>query len=157
MELVRWQPLSDMVSLREAMDRLFEERFAWPAHTAMHGFETLGLPIDMYQTDEAVVVKATVPGVKPDEIDISITGDTLTIKGETKAEEKVEKENYFRRERRYGTFTRTVVLPDAVETDKAEAAFEDGVLTLTIPKAEEIKPKQIKVKPKTAIEGEKKK
>ena len=119
MELVRWQPLSGMVSLREAMDRLFEERFAWPAHSAMHRFEALGLPIDMYQTDKAVVVKATVPGVKPEEIDISITGDTLTIKGETKAEEEVEKEDYFRRERRYGTFTRTVILPDAVETDKA--------------------------------------
>lgn len=88
------------------------------------------------------------PGVKPEDIDITITGDTLTIKGEVKAEEKVEKANYIRRERRYGAFSRSLTLPTSVVAEKAKAEFENGVLTLTLPKAEEVKPKTIKVKAK---------
>ena len=104
--------------------------------------------VDMYQTDDAVVVKSAIPGIKPEDIDISITGDTLTIKGETRVEEEVNEENYIRRERRYGSFCRSLALPLPVVTDKAEAEFENGVLTLTLPKAEEVKPKAIKIKAK---------
>ncbi|NIO71811.1 MAG: Hsp20 family protein, partial [Anaerolineae bacterium] len=106
------------------------------------------LAVDMYETDEEVVVKTAVPGVKSEDIDVSITGDVLTIKGETKAEEKVEKANYIRQERRYGAFSRSLTLPSTVVADKATAEFENGVLTLTLPKAEEVKPKTIKVKAK---------
>jgi HSP20 family protein len=95
-----------------------------------------------------VVVKTGVAGVKPEEIDITITGDVLTIKGETEAEEKVEKDNYIRQERRYGAFQRSVQLPGSLLTDKAQASFENGVLTLTIPKSEKSKPKTIKVEAK---------
>jgi HSP20 family protein len=102
----------------------------------------------MYETDEAVVVKSGVPGVDPGDIDISVTADTLTIKGETKAEEEVEEESYVHRERRYGAFSRSLTIPVPIQADKAEAEFEDGVLTLTLPKAEEVKPKAIKVKAK---------
>jgi HSP20 family protein len=109
----------------------------------------------MYQTPQAVVVKATVPGVKPEDMEITITGDTLTIKGETKAEKEIKQEDYICQECRYGSFSRTVTLPAGLKTDKAEATFENGVLTLTIPKAEEVKPKSIKVKTKSAIEGKK--
>ena len=109
----------------------------------------------MYQTDENVVIRASVPGVKPEEVDITITGSTLTIKGETRSEQEVKKEDYFRQERSYGAFTRSITLPSSLETDKAEATFENGVLSLTIPKAEAMKPKQIKVKPKGIIEGKK--
>jgi HSP20 family protein len=86
------------------------------------------------------------PGVRPEDVDISITGDTLTIKGETKFETKIEKANYLRQERRYGAFSRTIALPMPVQADRAEAKFKDGVLMLSIPKAEEAKPKTIKVK-----------
>ena len=155
MNLIRWQPFSDMVALRQAMDRLFDDSFVRPSRFAGLFGEGADMPIDMYQTDEDVVVKASVPGVNPEEIDVTIAGDTLTIKGETKTEEEIEKENYFRKERSYGAFSRSILLPSSLQTDKAEASFENGVLTLTIPKAEEAKPKQIKIKPKGVIEGEK--
>jgi len=130
------------------MDRLFEESFVRPraGWLAPLGAETLA--VDMYETDNDVVVKTAVPGVKPEDIDVSITGDVLTIKGETKAEEKIEKANYIRQERRYGAFSRSITLPSTVVADKAAAEFENGVLTLTLPKAEEVKPKTITVKAK---------
>jgi HSP20 family protein len=101
--------------------------------------------VDMYETDDSVVVKSAIPGVKADEIDVSITGDTLTVKAETKKEEEVKRENYLRRERRFGSYCRSVTLPGGLEADQAEADYTDGILTLTFPKAEEIKPKSIKI------------
>ena len=146
--IVRWEPFRDLISLREAMDRLFEESFirpriGWPAPLGAGA-----LAVDMYETDQDVVIKSSVPGVKTDDLDITITGDTLTIKGETKTEEKVERANYIRQERRYGAFCRSLILPTTIVTEKAKAEFENGVLTLTLPKAEEVKPKTIKVKTK---------
>ena len=145
--LIRWEPFSDLISLRDAMDRLFEESFV-----RTRGFPTVfraeGLAIDMYETAGSLVVKTSVPGVKPEDIEITITGSMLTIKGKTKIEEKVEKENYVRQERRYGSFHRSVALPESVVADKAEAVYEHGILTLTIPKSEEAKPKTIKVEAK---------
>jgi len=132
------------------MDRLFEEAFRpsrfWAAEATV--------PVDMYQTPEAVVVKAALPGVKPEEVEITITGNTLTIKGEVKAEQEVKREDYIYQERHYGGFSRSLTLPTGLQVDKAEAVFENGILTLTIPKAEEVKPKTIKVK--KVIEAEKK-
>jgi HSP20 family protein len=152
MSIRRWEPFSELVSLREAMDRLFEEGITRP----QFWWGLTQPPVDMYQTDKDIIVSASIPGVKPEELDISVVGDTLTIKGETKGEEKVERENYFFQERRYGSFTRTLTLPMPVQADKAEAKFENGVLTLTLPKAEQAKAKKIAVKsggqPK-AIEG----
>lgn len=143
-----------MMSLRQAMDKLFEDSFVRPSHLwpELRGGE---LPIDMYQTKDDVVVKATLPGIKPDEVDITITGDTLTIKGEHKEEQEIKKEDYLYKERSYGTFSRSLLIPVQVKSDKAEATFEDGILTLTIPKVEEVKPRQIKVKAKGLIEGKK--
>jgi HSP20 family protein len=133
-----------MMSLRDAMDRMLEERFIRPP--VPFGFFGEGaMAVDMYETDDNVVVKTAIPGVKADEIDVSITGDTLTVKAETKKEEEVERENYLRRERRFGSYCRSVTLPGGLEADKAEADYTDGILTLTFPKAEEIKPKSIKI------------
>jgi HSP20 family protein len=106
------------------------------------------LAIDVYETKDDVVVKAALPGVKPDQVEVTVTGDTLTIKGEMKEDRQVKEENYIRKERRYGAFCRSVVLPGGIKADKADATFEDGVLTLKIPKAEDAKPKTIKVKTK---------
>lgn len=151
--LVRYQPF---IELRRAVDRLFDERFFAPYRLfAFDRSETT--PIDVYQTENEVVIKATVPGVKPEEVDVSITDNILTIKGETKAEEKIERKDYLYQEHRYGMFRRSVALPSGLKTDKAEASFENGILTLTIPKTEEAKPKQIKVKAKAkrASQGKK--
>jgi HSP20 family protein len=148
MSIVRWEPLRDVMSLREAMDRLFEDSFVGRRPREWVSAAESTLAIDMYETEDAAVVKTAVPGVKPDDIDITISGNTLTISGETKEEEEVKEDNYIRRERRYGSFSRSVVLPETLKPDEAEASFEDGILTLTIPKAPEAKPKVIKVKGK---------
>ena len=148
MAIERWQPFSELMSLRQAMDRLFEDSFVRPSRVLTALGEAAAPALDVYQTPNEVVVKAALPGMKPEDINIDITGDTLTIKGETKAEQEIKKEDYLYQERRFGAFSRTVVLPGGLQPDKAEATMEDGVLTLTIPKAEEVKPKAIKVKAK---------
>jgi len=144
-ELVRWSPARDMVTLREAMDRLFEESFLRP--DLFGGGETAAtaLPLDMYETENDVIVKASVPGVKPEDIEVTVTGELLTIKGEFKTEEKTEKRNILRQERRYGSFCRQVALPVGVDSNKAAADFEHGILTLTLPKVEAVKPKTVRV------------
>ena len=147
-QLTRWEPFRDLVSLREAMDRLFEESVIRSEGAALAPRVTGTLALDVYETDNDVVVKASVPGVDPEDLDISITGETLTIKGETRTEEEVEEEDYIYRERRYGAFSRSAAIPTSVEADEAEADFEDGILTLRLPKAEKVKPKAIKVKAK---------
>ncbi|HJX37430.1 MAG TPA: Hsp20/alpha crystallin family protein [Anaerolineae bacterium] len=147
--LGRWEPFRDFMTLREAMDRLFEESFVGPRRRELLPAAEGTLALDIYRTEDAAVVKTAVPGVKPDDLDITISGNMLTISGETREEDEVREENYLRRERRLGSFSRSVVLPEGLELDKAEASFEDGVLTLTIPKAPEAKPKVIKVQSKT--------
>ena len=143
--LVRWEPMGDLVSLRDAMDRMFEEPFFRPlAPFGLWGDGSLA--VDMYETNDSVVVKTAIPGAKGEDIKISVAGHTLSVKAESKAEEKVRRENYLRRERRYGAFHRSVTLPGGLKTDQAEADFTDGILTLTFPKAEEARPKTIKVK-----------
>jgi len=154
MNLIRWEPFREVTSLREAMDRLLEESFVRPPRFWPEP-RTGTVPIDMYQTKDNVVVKASLPDVKPEEVDITISGDILTIKGEHKEEQETKDKDYFCRECRYGAFSRSVTIPVEVKSDKAEAVFENGVLTLTIPKAEKVKPKQIKVKAKGATKERK--
>jgi HSP20 family protein len=100
----------------------------------------------MYETDESVIIKTAIPGVNAEDIEVSVTGETLTIRAETKEEEEVQRESYLRRERRFGSCCRSVTLPGGLEAENAEADYTDGVLTLTFPRAEEVKPKTIKVK-----------
>ena len=142
--IVRWEPFRDVMSLRNAMDRMFEDRFLRPP-VPFGPWAEGSLSVDMYETEDSVVVKAAIPGVQAEEIEVSVTGDTLTIKAETKEEEEVQRESYLRRERRFGSCCRSVTLPGGVEPENAEADYSDGVLTLTFPKAEEVKPKTIKV------------
>jgi HSP20 family protein len=146
--LVRWDPVRDMVSLREAMDRLFEESFVrprgWVAPTG--GVSTLAL--DVFETADDVTVQASIPGIHPEDIDISITGETLTIKGEISEEKEEQEGTYYLRERRFGAFERSITLPTLVNANRAQAEFSNGVLTLTLPKVEEVKPKSIKIKAK---------
>jgi HSP20 family protein len=145
--LIRWDPFRESMSLRTAMDRLFEDSLIRPEAWIVPSPLT-DLAVDVYETKDDVVVKAALVGIKPEDAEITLTGNTLQIRGESKQENEVKAENYIRQERRYGSFSRTLTLPDGLKGDKAEATFENEMLTLRIPKSEEIKPKTIKVKAK---------
>lgn len=144
--LIRWEPAREMMTLRDAMDRLFDDAFTRPLNFAGNNWSVPA--VDMYQTDNEVVVKASIPGVKTDEVQISVTGETLTIKGEVKQKEETKEKAYHIREQRWGSFERTLALPTDVVADKAKAEFENGILTITLPKADEVKPKTITIKTK---------
>jgi len=142
--LIRYDPFREMVSLREAMDQMMESafvrpRFGWLRETAWD------LALDVAEDDEQFVVKASIPGVNPDDIEVTYDANVLTIKGESKEESEVKERNYHLRERRYGSFSRSVSLPASVNPDKIEATYDKGVLTLHLPKVEEAKPRKIKV------------
>lgn len=145
-KLIRWQPMNDMLSLRDAMDRLFED--SWVSSRAWNNVPAAWVEptLDVYETAENVVVKAAIPGVKADDVDITIKGNYLALSGETKEETETKEKNYLRRESRIGAFSRMIELPAGLQTDKADAKFENGVLTITFPKAEQVKPKKIQVK-----------
>jgi len=148
MSIMRRIPTRDLTGVREEMSRLFDDFFTgWPRPE--RGRELLegewAPSTDVAETEEDVVVTAELPGVKQEDVDIIITNDILTLKGEKKEEKEVRKENYHRVERCYGSFRRSVSLPTGVQGDKARASYKDGVLQVTIPKAEGAKPKQIKI------------
>ena len=146
--LTRWEPFREMRRMHDMLDRVMDESLTHKGSGNGNWFEGLA-PIDLYQTDDEVVIEASMPGVQPDDIDISVTGDTLTMRGEVREEKDVEGErDYQLRERRYRRFARSLTLPSTVDADQAEAEIEHGILTLRIPKAEQAKPKQISVKAK---------
>jgi len=144
MAIELWDPFSDAVSLRDAMNSLLQESFVRPTGVAAPS-SSLGMPLDLSETENEFVAKATLPGIKPENVQITVRGDTLTIRGESKAEEERKGEQWHLRERRFGSFQRSVALPTPVDPDAAQAHFEHGVLTLTLPKSESAKPRQIKV------------
>ncbi len=144
--ITRFDPVGEMVSLRSAMDRLFEDSFVSPmGWRTISGGESVMPAIDVHETADDLVVTAVLPGVKPEDVEITMTGQTLTLRGELKADDEVERDQYLYRERRYGSFSRSLQLPVRVEGDQAEATFTDGILRLRIPKAEEVKPRQIRI------------
>jgi HSP20 family protein len=141
-----WDPITDLVTMQQAMDHLFDE--AWERRGAgwRRGERVVALPVDVYSTANELIVQASVPGLNADDVEITIEGDTLTIKGETKS--PLDNVEYHIQERRFGPFGRTLTLNVPVQAEQAEATFDKGVLTLTIPKAEEVRPKVIQVKSK---------
>ena len=142
--LIRYKPDREVMTLRDAMDQLFDEAFTRP-----FDLMTSNLPaVDLYQSDDEVVVKAAMPGIKADEVEISVTGDMLTLKGEMQQKEETKGVSYLIREQRYGSFERSLMLPTQVQSEKAKAEFEDGILTITLPKADQVRPKTITVKAK---------
>ena len=141
--LTRWDPFADM---RTTMDRLFDEGFSRPWRLIPNTNETEAtFPVEVSETDEALEIKASLPGVRPEDVEVTVSNGVLSIKAahEEKTEEK--KKDYYRREIRYGSFHRALSLPVSVDADKAEAKFDNGILQLTLPKAEAVRPKQIKV------------
>jgi HSP20 family protein len=143
--IVRFEPMKEMVRMSDAMDHLFDNIYG-------HGWvdsDLFGSPsVDMYQTENDVIVKASLPGMVADDIQISVVGDVLTLRGEISTDDEVKEAAYHIRERRTGGFSRSFPLPTPVQSDNAKAEFENGVLTLTLPKAEEMRPKTITVKAK---------
>jgi len=137
--------MHEMMSLREAMDRLFDDAFTRPV--SMRDLSAMPL-IDLSEDDDEITVKAVLPGLKPEDVQISVTADVLTIKGEFKNEDESKNRNYLIRERRFGSFERMIQLPTEVQTEKAHADFADGILTIRLPKAEAVKPKSISIKVK---------
>jgi HSP20 family protein len=144
--LTRYDPFREMITLRQAMNSLLEDsvvsRLGWRSVDGA----VLNPALDVHQTPDEIVVTASLPGLRPEDIQITMTGQTLQIRGEFKADEKIDRDQYLYRERRFGSFSRQLQLPVRVQGDRAEATFENGVLTLRIPKAEEVKPRQIQIK-----------
>lgn len=152
-ELVKTEP-TRALSPFEEMERMFEEFFrrpfsligpSWLPRFGLLEREEISPTVDIFEEGGDVVVKAELPGMKKEDIDVNITDDTITISGEKKKEEKVEKKNYYRLERSHGSFTRSFRMPTEVQTDKAKANFKDGVLEVRIPKTEEAKKKEKKI------------
>jgi len=145
MTLIRWNPTRDMMNLRREMDRLFND---FMTDTPGNRFETpsWGLALDVAENDNSFVVKASVPGVEPDDLDVTINENTLTIRGEVHVDETFDEGQYHVRERRFGTFSRSMTLPRTVDREAIDADYHNGVLTLTLPKTEDLQPRKISIK-----------
>lgn len=141
-----WNPVSELEKLQQDMGRLFDFSFSrWPERDSGL-LEGLWSPaIDIYDSKDHLMVKADIPGLSKDEIEVSVHGDTLTLKGEKKKEEEVKEKDFVRSERFYGAFHRAIKLPVAVDSDRVKASYKNGVLELTLPKKEDAKPKQIQI------------
>ena len=141
--ITRWDPFQNVLSLREAMNQLMEESFVRPA--AGQGVKNFVPALDLSETAEGYLVEAALPGVKPEDVEVTVENNVLTIRGETRQEVDEQKRNFHRIERRFGSFQRTVGLPTTVKADAIQASLTNGVLRLEIPKAEEVKPRKISV------------
>jgi HSP20 family protein len=150
----RPSPFSELVTLRQAMDRLFDDTIFRPFAADSAGAGRL--PLDVRSTSDALLVEASLPGVKPEDVEITVENGTLTIRAEDRSEQTREDGGWLVREISRGSVVRAVTLPSGLEAEKAEATFENGVLRLRIPKAEQVKPRQIQIRPVTpgtAVEG----
>ncbi len=140
-----FDPFVDLGSYREALRQLFESGFPLPRDLMPAAMASVVVPLDVVDSGPDIIVQANLPGVKPEDVSISITGNTLTIKGSIETRKEFENAQYLRRERRATGFQRSINLPAPVDSDHAEAHFQNGVLTLTLPKSESVRPKTIKV------------
>ena len=146
MALARWTPMRTLASFQDEMNRMFNEFFRGGSGEEVGwGVRTWAPPVDIYETDDAVVLTAELPGVSKDDVSIEIHHNTLILKGERKHEAEVKEDNYHRVERAYGTFQRSFVLPTLVDQEHVQATYKDGVLELRLPKSEAAKPKRIAI------------
>ena len=145
MTIARFSPMTDIVSLRDAMDRLFEESFIRPTTWTGLAAGHVAVPVDLWETKDAYHLRADLPGVSSDQLEINATSDSIAISGEVRSHAEVTEDGWLRQERRVGKFQRAFTLPVAIDPTKVEATFENGVLKLTLPKAENTKPRTIKV------------
>jgi len=141
--ITRWDTYHGLGGLQEQVNRLFESTF--PRRSDNSALTTWAPAVDIYETENELVVKADLPDVSEKDLDVRVENNMLTIRGERKFEKKVEEENYLRVERTYGTFSRSFSLPNTVNNEAIKADYKNGVLTVTLPKRAESKPKQVKV------------
>ena len=140
----RWDPFRDLTEIQSEMNRVFNGAVGQPSPTT--GFDRGWAPaVDMYETKDELVLRAELPGMNEKDISLSLLGDVLTLRGERVPDPAVNQEHYFRGERWFGKFERALPVPIPVQAEKVKASYRDGVLTVTLPKAEEIKPKEIKI------------
>ena len=144
MALMRWNPWGELSSLHEQMDQLFQQVFGEPL-TRADGGEHLALPVDVRQTESSYILEASVPGFDPEEVEVTFDDGVLTIRGERRAEQESKEGEYVRRERRTASVFRQVILPGEIEPDGISAAFDNGVLTVTVPRTPKPQPKRIAV------------
>ena len=145
MAIVRWEPFRDLMTTQREFDRLFKEAFSPLFGEGELSTRTWAPPVDIYENADNIVLKAELPGIDPKDVEIRVEDNTLYLKGERKFEQEVKEENYHRVERSYGSFARSFSLPNSIAADKVVADYKDGLLTLTMPKREEAKPKTIKI------------
>ena len=157
MAIIRWDPFRDVMTLREKMNRLFEDAVSTRGEDRDLAGSTWCPSCDIYETENEIVVTAELPGVKEEDIEVKIEDNTLSIKGERKLESEVKEENYHRIERAYGSFHRSFSLPHYVNQEKIKAESEDGILRVTLPKKPELKPRSVKVLKPTKKQKEEKK
>ena len=148
----RASPYGELMTLRQAMDRLFDDDYR-PFRWMSGGFDGPALPLDVTTSDEAVTIEAALPGIRPEDVEITVENGTVKISGKTADERSADEGSYVLQEIRRGSFSRTVTLPNGLEPDKASATFENGILRLQIPKAEQLKPRQIRISPVTDANG----
>jgi len=145
MTIQRWDPFREMASLRDAVNSMLQESFVQPNDARPErGATTFSLPLDVTEAEDEFVVQASLPGIKPEDVQTTVLGNVLTIRGESRVEEE-NGHNWLLRERRFGSFQRSVSMGTQINADMASARFENGVLTLTLPKSEQARPKQIKL------------
>ena len=144
-EILGFDPFAELASYREALRQLRENGLPIPRDLMPAAMASVMVPLDIIDNGPDLVVQANLPGAKPDEVSITVTGSTLTIKGSLENSQEFDGGTYLRRERRANAFLRSVSLPVAVDSDRAEAHFRNGVLTLTLPKSESVRPRTIKV------------
>ena len=145
MSMMRWDPFEDAGTLRRTMDRLFDDVFAIRRPSRELAEMAWKPAVEMYETEDEVVVRAAMPNIDPKGVDITVTNDAITLKGETKHEEEQKGRNYNRRELRYGAFFRTLPLGTEVKSSEAKATYKDGVLEVKVPKSERVKPTSVAV------------
>jgi len=155
--LVRWNPFEETMRLNQEMDQLFNQWFNLPTLWSRNGLESatreFPLALDVMETENDYTVKASIPGLNPDDVEVTLTNNVLTIRGEVKREEELEHRQIHLQERLYGHFVRSLTFPAPVQDDQIQASYENGVLTLHVPKSEQAKPKRITVRPQQVIEG----
>ncbi len=145
MTIVKWEPFRDLLPTQDRLNRLLNETFG--QFFGDEGISSRGWSpaVDIYETDDNLILKAELPGVDPKDVEVRVEDSTLYLKGQRKFEREVKEENYHRVERSYGSFARTFTLPNGIDPDRVKAEYKDGLLTLTMPKREQAKPKTIKI------------
>ncbi len=145
MAIIRWDPFRDMVTLRERMNRMFEDVFSGRTEDKEIAASTWAPAVDIYETENELVLTAEIPGVAEKDVEIKVEDNTLTLKGERRFEKETREENYHRIERSYGSFYRAFALPNSIDPDKIQAEHENGVFKIVMPKRLELKPRTVKV------------